>query len=507
MGGTVAAGGAAGAIATDGGGGGALDIGDSVLMLHRNPSHDGVYIQPALTLNAVGKLDVVSGFKATLPDPNDHVFAQPLFVDDGAGGTDLIIVATEANNVYALDGATGHIVWTKNLGAPVPLTKMSCGNLDPYGVTGTPVIDFASRRVFATAAILPASGTPTYQIFALSLVDGSISTGWPIDVPTVAVSGATTFMAKTQGQRGALALVGGTLYVPFGGLYGDCQPFHGWIVAVAIDAPASVKVWTTSALGGGLWAPGGIASDGTSLFVGTGVTFSTTTWGGGDALLRFGTGAAFGAPADSFAPGDWHTVLDPSDLGSGAAPVLFSLAGSTPSALALIFQKDGKAYLLDRAHLGGVGAALGATGAGPTQYASAYVATNEIITVPAVYTTPTATYVAFRTNARGCPGGTMATAKITPGAPPTIAIAWCAGDGFGSPIVTTSDGTHDAIVWLPAAESSNHLLALNGDSGAPITFPGGATTITGMRRFNSAIAAKGKIYVASDGAVVAFGVP
>jgi hypothetical protein len=43
--------------------------------------------------------------------------------------------------------------------------------------------------------------------------------------------------------------------------------------------------------------------------------------------------------------------------------------------------------------------------------------------------------------------------------------------------------------------------------GAAIAFPGGAATLTGLRRFNSPIAAKGRLYVASDGAVTASSFP
>jgi hypothetical protein len=502
--GTAGAGGTAGASGMGGTAGASPPLGDSVLTHHRNASRDGVYVQPALTKAAIATLAVDSTFKATLPDPSDHVYAQPLFVDGGATGTDLLIVATEANNIYALEPATGAVAWMKNLGAPVPLAKMSCGNIDPYGITGTPVIDLASRTLFATAAILPASGVPTYQIFALSLDDGATRAGWPVDVPTKAVSGTTTFTAKAAGQRGALAFVNGTLFVPFGGLYGSCLPYHGWLLAVSGADPTQVKVWATAAAGGGLWAPGGVASDGVSVFVGTGSTFTAATWGGGDAVLRFGTGAAFGAPADSFAPMNWP-MLDPADLGGGASPVLFTLPGATPSALAVSFEKDGNAYLLDQAHLGGVGAALGAHTA-QNQYFTAHVATNEVISAPVVYTTATATYVAFKAAGAGCPTGTgtLTTYKIVPGAPPTMMPAWCGGNGSGSPMVTTSNGKDDAIVWFPGAEGGNHLQAFDGDTGAPIAFAGSTTALPGMRRFTPPIAAKGRIFVAADGAVVAF---
>jgi len=38
------------------------------------------------------------------------------YFSNAAGGRDLVIVATEANNVYALDAASGSPVWIRNLG-------------------------------------------------------------------------------------------------------------------------------------------------------------------------------------------------------------------------------------------------------------------------------------------------------------------------------------------------------------------------------------------------------
>ena len=95
----------------------------------------------------------------------------------------------------------------------------------------------------------------------------------------------------------------------------------------------------------------------------------------------------------------------------GSAPVLFTLPGSTPGTLAIMFGKDGNAYLLDRTNLGGVGAALAANTAActPTNTTNAcatlHAATDAIITAPALYTTATATYVAFRGNGAKCTSG------------------------------------------------------------------------------------------------------
>jgi hypothetical protein len=478
-------------------------------MHHKNPNRDGLYIQPTLTKAAAATLVKDTTFAPTIVG---EVYAQPLFVDGGAGGQDLVIVATEANNVYALDATTGAQVWTMNAGAPVPVSDMPCGNLSEYGITGTPVIDFASRTLFFDAMTSPDGGTTKHhQLFALSVDTGAPQTGWPVDVGATAKSGTTTFNATSQGQRGGLAIVDGTLYAAYGGLYGDCSVYHGWVVAVPIATPTTVSAWATSLNGGGIWSPGGVSYDGANVYVATGNTFNavssggTYVWGGGEAILRFATGSTIGAPSSYFSPTNWHD-LDNADQDLGSTPVFISLVGapgSTPNQVALSFGKDGNAYLVDPANLGGVGKAFGA--AGPS-YSSGMVATDQIITAPAVYTTATATYVAYQADGALCTGGSgdLATVKITPGTPPTVTGSWCANvNGGGAPIVTTTDGHSEAIVWGIGAGGGNLLLGFDGDTGATV-FGGGGVSIPNMRRYNSPIAAKGRIFVAADNAVVAF---
>ena len=70
------------------------------------------------------------------------VYGQPLMVDD------LVIAATEGDTVYGLDRATGRVRWHVHLGTPVPLSALPCGDIDPLGITGTPVIDSTSLTLF-----------------------------------------------------------------------------------------------------------------------------------------------------------------------------------------------------------------------------------------------------------------------------------------------------------------------------------------------------------------------
>ena len=56
--------------------------------------------------------------------------------------------------------------------------------------------------------------------------------------------------------------------------------------------------WATTAIGGGIWGHGGVASDGTNMFVVTGNTFNTGgNWMGGEAIIRLQAGPTLYRPA------------------------------------------------------------------------------------------------------------------------------------------------------------------------------------------------------------------
>ncbi len=470
----------------------------SVLEHHNGPTRAGVYIDPALTKASVPAFHVDQSFKAAV---SGRVYAQLLYVSGSGSGKDLVIAATEENNIYALDAATGTPVWSRNLGTPVPLTSLPCGNIDPLGVTGTPVIDPASQTLFADAMTTPDSGaTKKHLIFALSLADGSVRAGWPVDVSAAVTFGSIGFDSSVQNQRGALAFVNGTVYVPYGGHFGDCGDFRGWLVGVPAGNPSAAKAWATGARGGGSWAPSGVASENGELFISTGNTFDAVEWSGGESLLRLGAGPVFsGRPADYFAPANWRE-LDAGDIDiGGTGPVILDVPGSKPSKLLLGLGKDGKMYLADRANLGGVGNAA----------VIAQVATDEIINSAAAYTTSRGSYVVFKGRGSSCPSGqsgNLTAVRIIPGSPPGVETAWCADQhGEGSPMVTTTDGNAEAIVWSAGAEGDNRLRGFDGDTGQVIYAGGGAGDVIGsVARYHSPIAARGRIFVGAEGTVKAF---
>jgi outer membrane protein assembly factor BamB len=137
-----ATGAAAASSATDG------PRGAAVLQYHKHASRDGLYVEPALTQAAARRFHRDLTFDAPLSGPT---YAQPLFwAATGPTDRDLLVVATEQNQVYAFDAASGATVWRRSIAPPVSQARLPCGNIDPLGITGTPVIDPASRTVFLT---------------------------------------------------------------------------------------------------------------------------------------------------------------------------------------------------------------------------------------------------------------------------------------------------------------------------------------------------------------------
>ena len=301
----------------------------SVLTYHGALDRAGRYVVPGLTYDRARGLRLDPSFHAAF---QGKVYAQPLlWRRPGSGeGEGEVIVATEDNEVFALDARSGVQIWKRALGPPVQRSALPCGNISSLGVTGAPVIDEQRATLYLDAAIMRAKG-PRHEIFALSLADGSIEPGWPLDVATAL---GASFDPSVQNQRGALALFKGKVFVPFSGHWGDCGTYHGFVVGVSVDEPGKVTSFSTRARGGGIWAQGGVSGDGQSLFAVTGNTFGTSGWFGttgwsdGEAVLRLSPDLARPIESrDYFAPLDWRD-LDRRDLDlGGTAAIPLDLVG------------------------------------------------------------------------------------------------------------------------------------------------------------------------------------
>jgi hypothetical protein len=476
----------------------------SVYQHHNNGTRNGLYIDPVLTSGTSGNaatMHVVSGAMGTV---STAVYAQPLYVENGPMGKEAFIVATESNHVTALDAQTGAVLWDK--GPPTAVLPnvtggLPCGDVVPLGITGTPII---SNGVIYFDAMTSTDDNVTlkHQVYAMNVSDGSVLANWPVDV-SAKISG---FNSPHQNERGALQLVNGVLYVPYGGHDGDCDPYFGWVVGFPINNPQSPTGWHTVASRGGIWGPGALPTDGTSIFPITGNTEGANgTWGGGEAVIRLAAGPTFsGATKDYYAPTNWQDLDNgDTDLG-GASEVIFDMPGASTPHLIAAGGKDSNLYLLNRDNLGGIGHEL----------LKQSVATNQIKGAPAVYTTKMGTYVAFHIEGGrgvGCPTasetGNLVAVKITAGASGfTAKVAWCSAEtGLASPMVTTTDGTSDAIVW----DANSSLWAYDGDTGTKL-FAGSSKTqlSTAIQGWNTPIAVgKGRIAVAVNGALNVFQAP
>ena len=469
----------------------------SVLTYHGDPARSGHFVVPSLSWDRARALHLDESFR---PHISGHVYAQPLFWTSPRSSSGVLIVASEDNVVQAVDAVNGNQIWSRSLGKPVARSSLSCGNISPLGITGTPVIDQEREAIYLNAAVEGASAGPRHLVFALSLKDGAPLPGWPVDVMEALGAAGTTFVARDQNQRGALAMLAGNVYVPYGGHFGDCGQYHGFVVGISLSDPRALRSWATRARGGGIWAPGGISSDAKSLFVATGNTFGASTWGDGEAVIRLAPDLRRSSePQDFFAPTDWQT-LDARDADlSGTNPLPLEPSRSTGAqGLILALGKDRKAYLLDRNNLGGIGGQLTAE----------TVSQRAIITAPASWPASDGTaLVAFHGQGTSCPGhggsGLLAL-NISTGSRPRMVTAWCAGlRGAGSPIVTTTDGHSNPIVWVVGAEGDNALHGFRGDTGEAI-LPAPSPAMTGLRHFQTLIATADRLYVAADGTVYAF---
>ena len=259
------------------------------------------------------------------------VYGQPLLVGN------MVIAATENDSIYALDQATGQVVWRTHVGTPVPLAQLPCGNIDPLGITGTPVYDAGSGIIYAVAE------TSGYHhvLLGVSATDGTVVVERDIPAPDG--------QPRYDQQRPALTIQDGRVYVAFGGLDGDCGPYRGSVVGIPLSgAGPLVSYVVPTEREGAIWGPAGPVTgpDGT-LYVSVGNgSVTSTKFDGSDAVTALSPALK---QTGIFAPSSWyHDSQNDLDLGS-TQPALLA------SGMLLADGKSGTAYLISSAHLGGVG--------------------------------------------------------------------------------------------------------------------------------------------------------
>ena len=318
----------------------------------------------------------VSGFGERAAYPVDgKIYAQPLFVPglrvDGRVHN-VVIVATEADSVYAFDadastaasttGAPPAPLWHTSFlvhgAVPVPDGTLNCTSITPgFGITGTPVIDRATGTLYLVAA-MQVGGVVTDYLHAIS-----ISTGRDRIAPVrIAASvhgtglgsrgGVLTFTAREEQQHLGLLLDRGVVYAGFAS-YCDRDPFHGWILGYRASDLHRVVVYNTTPDGvnGGVWQSAtGLAANraGDLIFITGDGTYDLASGGRdvSDSVLEMRPGHGTLAVVQYFTP-FYQACLGAKDqdFGSGA-PLLL------PREIITI-GKEGAINVLRRARFGG----------------------------------------------------------------------------------------------------------------------------------------------------------
>lgn len=363
---------------------------------HGDPRGDG-------TVGSVTAVEL--GARAwTSPALDGQLYGEPLTWNGN------VYVASENDTVYALSSATGRVVWSVHLGPPVPSSALPCGNIAPtVGITGTPVVDGPRSEVFVVADEL-VDQRPAHELVGLDAATGKVELTQDVDPP-----GSTPAALL---QRTGLALDAGHVVFGFGGNYGDCPRYHGWVVSVPegggvaddyeVDAGADLSqgaVWMGGAApivdsSGNIWVEAGNGS----------VTSPSAPYDGSDSVLELSPALT---RVQYFAPSNWASE-NARDLDLSTAPAL--VGGQVVAA-----GKDGDAYVLDRSRLGGVGGA---------QASLAGACAHDIDGGPAVVGT---------TIYLPCLDGPVAVQVSS--SPAGLRLRWRAAEGGGPPIVAAG------LVW------------------------------------------------------------
>ena len=301
---------------------------------HGDPAGHGVATAP-------GTVDTTAPAWAT-PALDGQIYGEPLV---SAGR---IYVATENDTVYALSAGTGKVAWSRHLATPVPASSLPCGDITPtVGITGTPVIDAARREIFVVADE-EAGGHPAHVLAGLSTATGRVEMTRDVDPP-----GADTAALL---QRTGLNLAGGRVVFGFGGNDGDCATYRGRVVSVPETGGTPAMFTVDGKPGqsqGAVWMGGGApavdAAGHVWVSVGNGSVYQASRgYDDSDSALDLTPSMKL---LQYFAPASWASD-NAHDLDLSAEPALL------PGGQVLIAGKSAIPYLLDGAHLGGIGGQL-----------------------------------------------------------------------------------------------------------------------------------------------------
>jgi outer membrane protein assembly factor BamB len=294
------------------------------------------------------------------------VYGQPLVADHE------VIAATENNRVVAMNPNTGAVIWSVSIGTPLTdVTSIAgCGNIDPLGITSTPVIDTKTGTVFVVGEINDGGGVVHHELVSIDITTGTIIQSENVDPPLPSGERSRWLL-----QRPGLALANGRVYIGFGGNSGDCGAYHGWEVGVNETGPADMVSFEAASdgQGGAIWEAGGapaIDANG-NVFVTTGNANPDPPLGGPDPKLYTESVVKLSPDLHVLASYKDRVAGGDEDLATGN-PVLL------PNGLVFAVGKTDVGYLLKQSDLSVVAAIHGICGSNPDGGPAFDVATNTL---------------------------------------------------------------------------------------------------------------------------------
>jgi hypothetical protein len=271
----------------------------------------------------------------TSPALDGQLYGEPL------EATGRVFAATENDTVYALAANSGQVLWSTHVGTAVPAGDLPCGDISPtVGITGTPVVDAARGEIFAVADEL-VGGSVAHFLIGLNMYSGVVLLNQAVDPPGQAPAAIL--------QRTGLNLDDGNVVFGYGGNFGDCSTYHGYVVAVP-ESGGSMQVYnaTVGSEQGAVWL-GGAAPEvdsGGNVWASSGNGSSSNPYDGSDSVFKLSSSMT---QEQLFAPSDWASDnANDRDLGSTTPALL-------PNGTAVQVGKSQTAYLLNQSALGGIG--------------------------------------------------------------------------------------------------------------------------------------------------------
>jgi outer membrane protein assembly factor BamB len=442
-----------------------------------------------------------------------YVYAQPLYVPHlaihGKGVRDVVFVATEHDSVFAIDASSGDLLWRVSFldpanqvtSVPGPLTN--CGSITPeLGITATPVIDSRTGTMFVVSMTLEHGQNFVHRLHALDIATGSERKGSPVEIEahyagTDGEGNPGWFDPKLYKERAGLALWNGVVYTSWSS-HCDTGDFHGWILGYDTRTLNQVAMFnsTPEGVGGAFWAGGAAPAIDTSgnLYVLSGNGTFTAAHGGADysdTFLKLSTTGGL-ALADFFAPYNVNYLDNfDVDIGSGGALLLPDSAGSLKHPHLLVSGgKEGRLYLLDRDHLGGV-----QTGSDTAAIQTSQNMIGPLFGVPA-YFNGAVYFCPMNDSLKAFPiqNGVM---MPIPSTQTNIAF------GFPGAVPSISaNGTENGIVWIVDPEA--HLRAYAAED---LYHPLLDTSVGLYVKFSTPTIADGRVFVGTQNSLVAYGLP